>query len=150
MSGASSCYTTVDVFCFDDAVFIIFMDHRFFGCCKNGSHLDSFCAKHECCCHSSAICDTACCDHRNLHCVNDLRNQYHCGKLSDMTACLTAFGNDRICTAAFHTFCKCYGCNDRDNFDSGCFPVCHVFLRASGSCGNDFDAFLHDNLSNFF
>ena len=83
-------------------------------------------------------------------CIENLRNQYHCGKLSDMSSGLCTFSNDCICTAAFHTFCKCYGCNDRDNFDSGCFPVCHVFLRASGSCGNDFDAFLHDNLSNFF
>ena len=150
MTGTSSCNTAVDIFCFKNAVFIVFMNHRFFGCSKNSSHLDSLCAKHKCRRHSSAVCNAAGCNHRNIHCICDLRNQHHRSKFSDMSACFASFRNDCICATAFHTFCKCYRCYDRNHFNSGCFPVCHVFFRASGSCGHDFHAFLHDNLSNFF
>ena len=145
MTGASSCHTAVDVFCLKNTVFIILMDHRFFGCRKNSSHLNTLCTKHKRCCHSSAVRNTTGCDHRDVHCINYLRNQNHCGKLSD---CLCSLCNHCICTAAFHTLRKCHRRNNRNNLNSGCFPVSHIFLRASGSCGHNFDALFHDYLCN--
>ena len=96
MSRTSACYTAVDVFCFKNTVLIIFMDHRFLRCCKNSSHLDSSGSQHKCCCHTSAVCNSARCDHRDIHCIDNLRNQYHCSKLSDMSS--------GLCIACFYLF----------------------------------------------
>ena len=148
MSRTSACYTAVDVFCFKNTVLIIFMDHRLLRCCKNSSHLDSSGSQHKCCRHTSAICNTTRCDHRDIHCIDNLRNQYHCGKLSDMSSGLCTLGNDCICTAALHTFCKCYRSNDRNDLHSGCFPVCHVFFRTSCTCCHYFDVLFQDYLCN--
>ena len=151
MSGASSCYTTVDIFCFDDAVFIIFMDLQIlwmlaktvpiwipFAPSMNAAAIPL----------PSAIPPAAI-----------------TGIFTASTTCGTStiVVSSPICPPASHPsattasapqrsirLCKCYGCYDRNHFNSGCFPVCHVFFRASGSCGHDFHAFFHNYLRNFF
>ena len=117
---------------------------------ESGTNLYGFCTKHHRCCKSSSVCNTTSCDYRNLHCINDLRNQCHGCRGSDMTTGLCSLSNNRIRTGFLHHFCKSHTCNNRNNFDSGSFPHFHVFTRITGTGCNNLDTFLHNNMCYLF
>ena len=146
MACGSSRHTGVNVFCFQDTVFVVFMDNGFFGRGKRGSNLHAFRAQHESSCHSSSVGDSAGSDNRNAHSIHYLGNQRHGCDLTDMSAGLGSFRNDSVGAAAFHTFRQRGGSDYRDNLHSGSFPVSHIFLRTSRARGNHLNAFLNYNL----
>ena len=86
MSVGSSCYRRIDVLCFNDSLLIIFMNDGFLCDNKSCSHLDCLSAQHESRRDSSSITDAACCNDRDGYRINDLRNESHGGRLTDMSA----------------------------------------------------------------
>ena len=148
MSVASSRHLGINVFGFQDTLFVILMDLTFISYAEAGSDLNSLSPQHESCCHTSAVCNAACGNDRNRYCVNHLRNQRHGRCLSDMSAGLGTLCNHRICTAALHTFCESYGSDNRDDFDIGSFPLFHILLRASCTSSNGCNLLLYHYLSN--
>ena len=133
MSCGSSGYTGIDIPCLDDCLFVIIMNNRFFRCHKMGAHLYALCAQHKCCRHSSSVCHTTGCNDRNLHGIYDLRNENHRGILPDMSSGFTPLRYQCVCTASFHSSCKCYGSYYRNDLHSCFLPHLHIFLRISGS-----------------
>ena len=136
MSVASSRHLGINVFGFQDTLFVILMNLTFISYAEAGSDLNSLSPQHECRCHTSAVGNAACCNDRHGNRINDLRNQRHGRCLSDMSAGLGTLCNHRICTAALHTFCESYGSDNRDDFDIGSFPLFHILLRASCTSSN--------------
>ena len=86
MSVASSRHLGINVFGFQDTLFVILMDLTFISYAEAGSDLYCFRTQHKSCCHTSAVCNAACGNDRNRYCVNHLRNQRHGRCLSDMSA----------------------------------------------------------------
>ena len=86
MSVASSRHLGINVFGFQDTLFVILMNLTFISYAEAGSDLYCFRTQHKSCCHSPAICDTACCNNRHRNRINHLRNQRHSRCLSDMSA----------------------------------------------------------------
>ena len=148
MSCGSASYSCIDISGFQKELFVIFMYITFLCCHKTSSHLYGFRTQHKGCRDSTAVCNSACRDHRDLYCIHNLWYQRHSSCLTDMSAGLSSLSNHRICTAALHSSCKSYRCNDRDHFYSCSFPFFHIFLRASGAGCYHFDAFFHDDLRN--
>ena len=146
MSVGSSCYRGIDVLCFNDSLLIIFMNDGFLCDNKSCSHLDCLSAQHEGRRDSSSIADAACRDDRDRYRVNDLRNESHGGRLTDMSAGFGSLCNDSISAAALHKLRKSHRSNDRDHDDSCFLPHLHVLCRISGSCRNDLHALFNNHL----
>src|SRR5699024_10931757 len=109
------------------------------------SKLHSSCAKHKCRCHAASVCNSSCCDDRNVDCVNHLRHENHRCIFTDVSACFCSLCHDGICSAALHSLCQSHACYNRDDLYACFLPHLHVFFRASGTGCHDFDALFHDD-----
>ena len=84
--------------------------------------------------------------HFDFYRINDLRNESHGGRLTDMSAGFGSLCNDSISAAALHKLRKSHRSNDRDHDDSCFLPHLHVLCRISGSCRNDLHALFNNHL----
>ena len=148
MTGGTSGYFRVNVLSFQNHILIILMGPALFCGYKMSTHLHALCTQHKGCRNASSICDSPCCNHRNAHCIRNLRHQNHCGGLPDMSAGFTAFRHNRICTAAFHSLCVGNGSDYRYDLHTCFLPHFHVLFRVAGTSGNHRNLFLYNNFCN--
>ena len=146
MAMASSGYSGINILGLDNSLLVVLMDDGLFRHNKPRSHLNRLCAQHESCGHSSAVGNSAGCDHRDLHRVHNLGYQSHGGSFADVAAGLRSLSHHGVSAGLFHHLGQSHAGNHRDYLDSRGFPHVHVFTRVSGSCGDDFYAFLHNHL----
>ena len=148
MTCGTAGYSCVDIPGFQKELFVILMYVTFLCCHKSGSHLYGFCTQHKGCRDPTTVCNSTCCNYRDLYCIHDLRYQRHSGCLTDMSAGLGSLCYHCICATALHSSCKSYRCNNRDHLYSGSFPCFHVFFRASGTGCYYLDPFFYYDLRN--
>ena len=84
--------------------------------------------------------------HFDFYRINDLRNESHGGRLTDMSAGFGSLCNDSISAAALHKLRKSHRSNDRYHDDPCFLPHLHVLCRISGSCRNDLHALFNNHL----
>ena len=86
--------------------------------------------------------------HFDFYRINDLRNESHGGRLTDMSAGFGSLSNDSISAAALHKLRKSHRSNNRNYFHSCFLPHFHIFSRTSGSSRHDLDTFFHNYFRN--
>ena len=139
---------TVNIFCFDHALLVIFMNRGFFCNNKTGSHLYCLCAKHHSCRKSTSICNSTGCNDRNGYRIYYLWYECHRRLGTDVSTGLHSLSDQCIRTATLHQLCQCHACHNRDHFDFGFFPHAHIFGRIAGAGCYYLNAFLHNYFCN--
>ena len=137
---------SVDVLCFEDLILVVLMNGTLLGNQEAGTALYAASTQHEGCCDSSAVCNAAGSQNRNLNCVAYLWNQGHGGQLTDVSAGFAALCDNCKGAASLHQSCHSGGCNDRNHLDACLHPFLHVFARVACTGNNDRNFFLNDQV----
>ena len=150
MSRAHTRHFGIDIAGFDHLLLIVFVDDGFLRHHETGSHLNALRAKHEGSRKASSIRNASGCDNRNAHRVHNLGNQSHGRRGADMSAAFHAFSNHSVCACALHHFRHRNACDNGNDLHARLLPHIHEFCGASCTCGNDLNAFLHNDFCDLF
>ena len=116
---------------------------------QTGADLHTAGPQRQCCSQPAPVRNAACCDHRHVNSIHDLRNQGHRGHLAHVAAALGALSNNGVNAKRFQMFGQNCRCHHRDDRDAGCFPRGHVLSRISCPGGDDLYALFHHDFGKF-